>query len=516
MKSLYNVCSEIQSSGLYTIGEDDIYIETLYNANKISIRDDTIYGDDIQDNIVLIKAPKITVYNDVILTANPKKSLVLFCDTLTNYGEISMTGKGPDTLPHDYHLVYNSDDIGLETIIIPAYANNQVGPIDGVYVNGLNGNNGENRQCGSGGTGSINSNNGGGYKHAGASGSGYAFGGGAGSGGETGTGSGAIHNVDTVYPMHGGNGYIYSYYGATEGVGNPAGENSPLGGYWNYNGGNYVVPQNIGVGGRIIIFCKEFINEGKISADGIDACVCRIYAAASGGASGGGAIDIFTEKYIDNGVLSVNGGKGSEICGPVSGNGGNGSITVSIIKNFNLLKAGINILKEPSGLNTNIFKNPNNQHIFDLSYLGILTFEKKTIEIHQENHYLRIGDILYYNIKEHKFDKAIAKNTIESEVCGGVIDVIDNNNFVLITGGKIPTDRYSFEEGTKLYLSDAHEGKLVSIEPNYTIKQIATQLSDGIMIDIQRGYRTPITYDSSDSLESYTKTELDEIIKNIW
>ena len=166
--------------------------------------------------------------------------------------------------------------------------------------------------------------------------------------------------------------------------------------------------------------------------------------------------------------------------------------------------------------NSTIYKNPQDQHLFDLSYFGVLTFEKKIIEIHQENHYLRIGDILYYNIKEHKFDKAIAKNTIESEVCGGVIDVIDNNNFVLITGGKIPTDRYSFEEGTKLYLSDAHEGKLVSIEPNYTIKQIATQLSDGIMIDIQRGYRTPNAKSGSEILEPYTQAELDEIIKNIW
>ena len=516
MNSLYNICSTLTSDKLCTVGEDEIFIETIYNNKQIVIDEDTIYGDDCQDNIVLIKAPKIIINEDNILTANPKKSLVLFCEELINNGEISMTGKGPDTLPHDYHLVYNSDNIGLETIIIPAYANNQVGPIDGVYVNGLNGNNGENRQCGSGGTGSINSNNGGGYKHAGASGSGYAFGGGAGSGGETGTGSGAIHNVDTVYPMHGGNGYIYSYYGATGGVGNPAGQNSPLGGYWNYNGGNYVVPQNIGVGGRIIIFCKEFINEGKISADGIDACVCRIYAAASGGASGGGAIDIFTEKYIDNGVLSANGGKGSAICGPVSGNGGNGSITVSLIQNFILSAFTINIEKQPSGLNTNIFKNPNNEHLFDLSYFGILSREKKTIEINQKNHFFQVGDALYYNINEHKFDKAIAKNTIESEVCGVVTQVIDIDNFVIITGGKIQTNRYSFPEGTPLYLSDINSGKLVSIEPAYTVKQIAIQLLDGIMVDIQRGFRTPITYTSSDSLETYTKIELDEIIKNIW
>ena len=166
--------------------------------------------------------------------------------------------------------------------------------------------------------------------------------------------------------------------------------------------------------------------------------------------------------------------------------------------------------------NSTIFKNPQDQHLFDLSYLGVLTHERKTIEINQQNHYFQIGDVLYYDIKNHKFNKAIAKNSMESEVCGVVSEIIDIDNFVMITSGEIKTTRYTFDPGTILYLSDAHEGKLVSIEPNYTIKQIATQLSDGIMIDIQRGYRTPITYDSSDSLESYTKTELDEIIKNIW
>ena len=166
--------------------------------------------------------------------------------------------------------------------------------------------------------------------------------------------------------------------------------------------------------------------------------------------------------------------------------------------------------------NSIIYKNPQDQHLFDLSYLGILNHERKTIEINQQNHYFQIGDVLYYDIKNHKFAKALARNTIESEVCGVVSEIIDVNNFVIITNGEIKTTRYTFNPGTILYLSDAHEGKLVSIQPSYTIKQIATQLSDGIMIDIQRGYRTPITYDSSDSLESYTQTELDEIIKNIW
>lgn len=166
--------------------------------------------------------------------------------------------------------------------------------------------------------------------------------------------------------------------------------------------------------------------------------------------------------------------------------------------------------------NSTIFKNPQDQHLFDLSYLGILTHERKTIEINQQAHYFQIGDVLYYDIQNHKFNKAIAKNSMESEVCGVVSEIIDIDNFVMITAGEIKTTRYTFDPGTILYLSDAHEGKLVSIEPAYTVKQIATQLSDGIMIDIQRGYRTPNTESGSETLEPYTKAELDEIIKNIW
>ena len=166
--------------------------------------------------------------------------------------------------------------------------------------------------------------------------------------------------------------------------------------------------------------------------------------------------------------------------------------------------------------NSIIYKNPQDQHLFDLSYLGILNHERKTIEINQQNHYFQIGDVLYYDIKNHKFAKALARNTIESEVCGVVSEIIDIDNFVMITNGEIKTTRYTFDPGTILYLSDAHEGKLVSIEPAYTVKQIATQLSDGIMIDIQRGYRTPNTESGSETLEQYTQAELDEIIKNIW
>ena len=166
--------------------------------------------------------------------------------------------------------------------------------------------------------------------------------------------------------------------------------------------------------------------------------------------------------------------------------------------------------------NSIIFKNPQEHHLFDLSNIGTLISESKTIEINQQEHYFQVGDILYYNIKTKLFSKAIAVNNIESEVCGAVLEVVDKDNFIMITKGEIITTRYTFEEGTQLYLSDARPGKLVSIEPQYVIKQIATQTTDGILIDIQRGCYIPSDSSSSEELEPYTQEELDEIIKNIW
>ena len=62
--------------------------------------------------------------------------------------------------------------------------------------------------------------------------------------------------------------------------------------------------------------------------------------------------------------------------------------------------------------NSTIYKNPQDQHIFDLSQIGILNHENKTIEINQQNHYFQVTDVLYYDIKNHKFNKAIRRITI--------------------------------------------------------------------------------------------------------
>lgn len=165
--------------------------------------------------------------------------------------------------------------------------------------------------------------------------------------------------------------------------------------------------------------------------------------------------------------------------------------------------------------NSDIYKDPEENHLFDLSSIGMITHEDKTIEISQNNHFFKTGDVLYFNVKTGMFAKAIAVNGIESEVCGVVSEVISKDSFTIVTKGSIQTDEYTFDVNTPLYLSNAHAGRLTSIPPYNVIKQVAIQDSSGILVDIQRGMKTTET-SSSEELESYTKAELDEIIKNIW
>lgn len=166
--------------------------------------------------------------------------------------------------------------------------------------------------------------------------------------------------------------------------------------------------------------------------------------------------------------------------------------------------------------NSVIFKNPYDKCLIDLSYLGTLEHIDKDILLHQENHYFQIGDVLYYNLAENKFAKAIANNSIESEVCGVVSGVTDEHNFSIKTQGFIETDRYGFDDGTNLYLSESSSGKLISIEGSIIVKQIATQAPNGIIVNIQRGYKTDNPSGQDTDYELYTKSELDEIIKNVW
>lgn len=165
--------------------------------------------------------------------------------------------------------------------------------------------------------------------------------------------------------------------------------------------------------------------------------------------------------------------------------------------------------------NSNIYKNPQDRAILDFTTIGIKLYENKIMDIHQENHYFDVGDALFYNIETHKFEKALAENSMFSEVCGVVSEIKSLNDFIIISFGEIKTNRYPFELNTPLYLSDIQPGKLISLYPAEIVKEIATRTQDGIMVNIKRALKTTATPETN-TLEAYTQEELDEIILNIW
>lgn len=338
-QSLFKACKNTirnARSGVQNVGGYDIEIEfyTQDNIDKdiVDIEKGVIsecsFGDTDESKIVLVAGNKITIPKGYVLTPkSPKKSLVIMCNEFVNNGTLSMTGKGSNAKPHDYFIMGKTDGIN-ENIVIPAYANNRVErhlssqnitPARDSFRNGTNGNNGVNRQCGSGGTGSsYNTYNG----YTGASGSGSAFAGGAGSGG---TQDGSSSDVDTIYPMKGSNGTYNIWSTCYGGIGHPNG---------GYGGASPAVVQPSGVGGRIIIFCNNFTNNGNINANGVG---YRIYTLSGtthvstwGGSSGGGAIDLFCNTSLENidlSKLSAEGGDNPVYRQCNGGHGGDGCVT---------------------------------------------------------------------------------------------------------------------------------------------------------------------------------------------
>ena len=331
MASLFSACKSVvrnNSGGTFNIGGYDIDIE-YYGQQDID--DDfrfgnVAFGDQDESKILLVAGSTITIPEGYTLTPDsPKKSLVIFCNNLVNNGTISMYQKAPNVLPHDYFILENEIAGTAKDIIVSAYADNAVTHGSGK----TNGANGTNRNCGSGGTGSPSY-----VDKPVISGSGYAFGGGAGSGGFNGAYNTevSIVSVDSTYPMHGGKGQTVSgsYSG---GVGNPSGINQ---------GGNK--SQAFGCGGRIIVFCCNFNNNGLLKVDGTSVIDVgtgtqeNSYSGISfGGASGAGAIDLFYTNKITEGTLSAIGGKGLS----QSGDGGNGSITLSQWSQTKLFKTEV-------------------------------------------------------------------------------------------------------------------------------------------------------------------------------
>jgi len=334
-QSLFSACKRVFRdgiSGTYTVGNNDIFLE-LYSQQDIDQNNEI--GNSSEENIVVVAGDTITIPEGYTLTpVKPKKSLVIICNTFVNNGTVSMYQKAPNVLPHDLFIIEKNDANSSVDIVIPAYANNSVGNTTGNGYSGLDGNNGINRQCGSGGTGATVYGSPSGNTLP-LSGSGYAFGGGAG------TGAMACYteyhpsyiNVDSTYPMRASTfedtGYYRDMTGGAHcscagGIGNPNGKPS------NRNPIEYA---SFGCGGRVIIFCCNFINNGIITVNGSESALTTTYDAVPGGASGAGAIDVFYTSLNTEGTLSATGGIGSSIkfgsFQGKAGSGGNGSITLT-------------------------------------------------------------------------------------------------------------------------------------------------------------------------------------------
>lgn len=351
MASLFSACKSVvrnNSGGTFNIGGYDIDIE-YYGQQDID--DDfrfgnVAFGDSDESKILLVAGSTITIPEGYTLTPDsPKKSLVIFCNDLVNNGTISMYQKAPNVLPHDYFIIEKTYFDSNKDLVIPAYADNsQTDTLSDVYASQTeenkalkNGINGVNRNCGSGGLGNSSiydsyAN----CSYGAKSGSGYAFGGGAGTGAGISNTKGITAeacSVDSIYPMKGGDSKETNNPGYYQigGVGNPPG------------GGNGIKTNNFGCGGRIIIFCINFINNGNITVNGTDTYVDTNYGL--GGASGAGAVDLFYTNLNETGTITANGGKeGNKNSAQMrfyAGKGGDGSITLSQWSQTKLFKTEV-------------------------------------------------------------------------------------------------------------------------------------------------------------------------------
>lgn len=335
--------AEEYSVHLYTYNEDLVINENtkfgLESDASVSGTDGRYYA----NNMVIVKVngnltntAKIEpYYSEVSQLGGPKGFIVYATGTITNTGTID-NSHGAYANGEDVYLYKNSDGT-YETI--PA-----LGATGGTGISmsdGGAGNNATNRQTAGGGAGGswgTKANAGGN----GGRGSSY-------SGGAGGGGSYNVSSAGTLYPSAGSSNGGAGGYGAIKstsgyrcsaigGAGNGPGNSAWLA--ENGNASNNAASfGQYGTGGLLVIYGNSVINNGSITAKGTNV-VGKKFAAeerqASGGASGGGSINIFYNDTLTTGTLNANGGTSTAISVKNKANGGaggKGSITVSKIEN---------------------------------------------------------------------------------------------------------------------------------------------------------------------------------------
>ena len=169
-------------------------------------------------------------------------------------------------------------------------------------------------------------------------------------------------------------------------------------------------------------------------------------------------------------------------------------------------------------LNSNIYKNIFPEVVTDMEYINkiIDNIPTSTASIHQDNHNLQIGDVVYLD-DDKLYKKALAENTNKSNVVGVVSKVNSSNVFTLMNTGKIDYQHLDYTDTSILYLSDKIPGKLVHYSniSNTIYVPVAIYADNKIIVNIQQGsvgdtlapYEQEIT-----NFETYDIQDLDDII----
>lgn len=137
------------------------------------------------------------------------------------------------------------------------------------------------------------------------------------------------------------------------------------------------------------------------------------------------------------------------------------------------------------------------------------------LKIKQNNHGFVPGYAVYLK-SDGTYAKAFAEDSERIEVIGIVTEVKDANNFVITVSGEFQTNLYSsYANGTLLYLSDitSSVGMLID-EPTTYVKPVATKISGGILINIQRA--NAYTIDTDITLLYYTSDEIKDAVSELW
>lgn len=177
--------------------------------------------------------------------------------------------------------------------------------------------------------------------------------------------------------------------------------------------------------------------------------------------------------------------------------------------------------KLPTSKNSVFFRNVI-QPIGDLSEIGILLNEENHIAFkvprkwHTE---YSLYDVVYYNIENHDFELAIARNTRECEAVGVICKLTEDTAWIMNNGSiqyEPSEEELEYEDGVDMYLSDTTPGKLTMEVPERVVKRVARFHKDAIMVDIGTGELVEQDNPELDIFEPYTQEELDDIVSCTW